>query len=227
MKRISLISAVVCCATLPAPADMTPQPQASLIQGSSTDWSLDWDGVEQRTYFTQWSLDLVTWNYSPNIEYGSNVNHTCFTASSPKFFVRLCYTDVPTSDPELADYDFDGLGNLFELTLGTDPLAADSDHDGLIDGVEIAKGSNPLSDTDGDLLRAVDSDGDGVSDAVELLHGTSPTLRDSDGDGFGDGEDVFPLDPSLHALPTSRSGDGTKPTVTLDAPTNAILVAGP
>ena len=226
MKRIPITCAMLCCVFLPAFAEMAPQPQPYLVPGSSNTWSLDWDGVPERTYFTKWSFDLKNWFYTTNVEYGPGVNHTPFNSSSTKFFVRLLYTEVPTNNAELADFDFDGLGNLAELALGTDPLDADSDHDGIIDGVEVSNGGDPLSNVDGDPLRAVDSDGDGVSDAVELARGTSPTLWDSDGDGFGDADDEFPLDPSRHTSPPT-AGDTTKPTVTLESPANSIFVSGP
>ena len=124
MNRVPITCALLSCVFLPALADMAPQPQATLVRGSSGNWSLDWDGVPERTYFTKWSFDLKNWFYTTNVEYGPGVNHTPFTSSTPKFFVRLFYTEVPTNNAELADFDFDGLGNLAELALGTDPMDA-------------------------------------------------------------------------------------------------------
>ena len=207
-------------------AEMGPVPQTSLTSGTSGSWNLSWNGRAGLTYFSKWSTDLVVWNYLPGIEQGSGMKTPSFTSTSPKFFVRVFYTDVPTSDAELADFDLDGVGNLAELNLGIDPMDPDSDHDGIPDGIEIANGGSPLSAADGDALRAGDSDGDGVSDAIELLRGTSPTLWDSDGDGFSDSTDLYPLDPSRHSrLPIS--GDITRPTVSLESPTSAVLVSGP
>ena len=42
----------------------------------------------------------------------------------------------------------------------------------------------------GKTLSLRDTDGDGLSDAEELRLGTNPLVADTDGDGFGDGEEV-------------------------------------
>ena len=42
-----------------------------------------------------------------------------------------------------------------------------------------------------------DGDNDALTDIQELLAGTDPRNPDTDGDGFTDGEDPYPLDPSL------------------------------
>jgi Bacterial TSP3 repeat len=207
-------------------AEMGPVPQVSLNAGSSGSWNLAWNGRPGLTYFSKWSTDLVVWNYLPGIEQGSGLKTPSFTSTSPKFFVRIFYTNIPTNDAELADFDLDGVGNLAELNLGIDPMDPDSDHDGIPDGTEIANSSNPLSTVDGNTLRAGDSDGDGLSDAIERLRGTSPTLWDSDGDGFGDATDQYPLDPSRHTR-LLVVGDTSRPTVTVESPVSAVLVSGP
>ena len=70
-------------------------------------------------------------------------------------------------------------------------------------------------------------DADGLTAAEELALGTSSVLTDTDGDGVSDSVDLFPLDPSRSAAPTSTSGDLTKPLVTLLAPGSATLLTGP
>ncbi|MFM2152230.1 MAG: hypothetical protein RL199_665 [Pseudomonadota bacterium] len=68
-------------------------------------------------------------------------------------------------DPQSADTDGDGLGDLVELSVTrTDPQDDDTDDDGLVDGHE-------------------DLDDDGVVDPGE----TNPRRFDTDGDGLGDG----------------------------------------
>ena len=48
------------------------------------------------------------------------------------------------SNSDAGDSDFDGLGNLAEILLGTDPLDSDSDNDGYSDLEEVALGSDPM-----------------------------------------------------------------------------------
>ena len=204
----------------------TPQPQVFFSAAAPGTWAVDWAGVEQRTYFLQWSNNLSTWSYAKSIDFGAGPHSRGCSSSSPKYFVRLHFVDIPTSNPELADFDIDGLGNLAELTLGTDPLLADSDRDGVTDGVEVAAEDDPLDAGDGDVLRAVDTDGDGLSDALELANGTSPTLRDSDGDGCDDKDDDFPLDQGRTSV-ASNPNDTTAPIIVLESPANAVCVSGP
>ena len=53
MKKIPVTFAMLCAMGLQAPADMPPQSQVSLTQGSSNSWNLDWDGVEDLTDTTK------------------------------------------------------------------------------------------------------------------------------------------------------------------------------
>jgi hypothetical protein len=70
-----------------------------------------------------------------------------------------------------------------------------------------------LADTDGDGLPDViddDDDDDGLLDIEELnIHGTEPLVWDTDGDGYGDGEEIIagtnPLDDSSY--PALADGD--------------------
>jgi fibronectin type 3 domain-containing protein len=57
----------------------------------------------------------------------------------------------------------------------------------------------PYKDTDGDNQpdhEDDDDDNDGLLDTEELDKGTNPLVKDSDGDGHNDKEDLFPLDSS-------------------------------
>lgn len=102
--------------------------------------------------------------------------------------------EQPVSGFNGLDSDGDGLGDLYELVIGTDPADPDSDGDGLNDGNEWAMGTDPNN---------VDTDGDGLGDGDEVAIGTDPTNPDTDGDGVSDGQEVLdgtdPLDPSSFA----------------------------
>jgi hypothetical protein len=100
------------------------QPQAVLTPGIDNTWNLDWEGISGRTYFLQHSEDLVSWQYFPLIESGNNATLGWgFASSADKFFVRLRYTDQPTSNPDFADFDADDLTNWNEIFIySTDPF---------------------------------------------------------------------------------------------------------
>lgn len=109
-----------------------------------------------------------------------------------------------TGEPPVAgdDADGDGLPDDDELAIGTDPDAADTDGDGVDDGEEVANGTDPTDPGDGDGGGGgrADGDADGLyDDDEEDVYGTDPNVFDTDGDGVGDGEEVFngtdPTDP--------------------------------
>lgn len=58
----------------PGAADPGPQPQLEFNPAAPGTWAADWSGVEGRTYFLQWSLDLSTWYYAPFIHFGDGVH---------------------------------------------------------------------------------------------------------------------------------------------------------
>jgi hypothetical protein len=129
-------------------ANPEPQQQVSFTQGASSTWNADWSGVTMRTYFLEWSLDLVHWNYAPLVEFGTGLKSFGInTQGEPKFLVRLHYVDdkgvTTLQEARDADFDNDGIPNHYEVeTLFTNPLdknsaGGDSDNDGLPDGWEL------------------------------------------------------------------------------------------
>lgn len=163
-------------------ANNSPQSQVSLAPAATGTWAVDWVGVEGRTYFFQWSTNLVNWNYAPFLDFGVGAHSRGFVSDASRFNVRLKYVDDPSVETQdeagNADFDGDGMSNLFEVALGYDPLNSASN----INNHEAS--------------HAADSDGDGLSNGVELNGGTNstnPNNPDSDGDGIPDGLDVAPL----------------------------------
>lgn len=125
-----------------------PQQQVSFTEGASGTWNADWSGVSARTYFLQWSLDLVNWHYAPLVEFGTGLkSFGVDTLGEQKFFIRLHYVDDTTvttmQEARDADFDNDGIPNYYEVEdLFTNPLdkdsaGGDSDADGLPDGWEL------------------------------------------------------------------------------------------
>jgi hypothetical protein len=72
----------------------------------------------------------------------------------------------------------------------------------------------------------LDANGDGVPDATKLSEGLSPFAPsgDSDGDGYPDSSDAFPLDPGFNALPVGSASDPHGPQITLWTPAHAIKI---
>lgn len=105
------------------------------------------------------------------------------------------YYGNPTSPATgaFADSDGDGLYDADETGVyGTNPYIFDTDVDGTGDGTEVYYGSNPRV-ADGNTGSAgIDSDGDGLFDTDETqIYGTNPYVFDTDGDGTGDGTEVY------------------------------------
>lgn len=103
-----------------------------------------WQGKADRTYFLQNSQDLQHWVTLPILEVGSGAQiEYLFTATAPRFFFRLRYSDLPAADVRTGDFDGDGVSNWAEIQQGIDPFNPDTDGDGMNDGYELANGLNP------------------------------------------------------------------------------------
>ncbi|MDC0485826.1 Ig-like domain-containing protein [Flavobacteriaceae bacterium] len=107
------------------------------------------------------------------------------------------YEDAFPTDPnEYLDSDSDGLGN------NTD---TDDDGDGISDIYEIELGTDPIDPND----TPSDFNSNGIPDALE----------DSDGDGYNDDIDLFPLDPTSAI---DNDGDGISDTDDTDDDNDGI-----
>lgn len=144
MKRSILLSSLILSSSLFVSADPGPEPPLKITKISSVNFNADWNGTLGNTYFIQYSSDLISWKYMPVIKSGTGIplGHG-FNSSGAKMFLRLRFTDIPTSDPLLADFDSDGIPNYYEvIDLQSDPLdrdsaGGDSDSDELNDGWEL------------------------------------------------------------------------------------------
>jgi LPXTG-site transpeptidase (sortase) family protein len=88
------------------------------------------------------------------------------------------------------DNDSDGLANYEEYKHGTDPYNPDTDQDGYKDGEEIKNGYNPNGEGKLDTDEDGDMDSDGLKNIEEYKYGTDPLNKDTDGDGYNDGQEV-------------------------------------
>lgn len=161
--RFALPPACLAALTTMVGGDPDPQPQMSFTPGLQGTFNAAWEGVDGRTYFTQFSLDLETWHYAPFIDYGGGEHNRGVESDSDSFFLRLRYGDFAeyTSLDEAMNghLDNDGLSNIFEVTYGYDPFEEESTSDG----------------PDGEL----DPDGDGLGNASEQAAGTDPMAMDN------------------------------------------------
>jgi len=143
-------------------ANPPEQPQIDFAQGVQGTFNADWEGVPSRTYFMQFSMNLIDWHFAPFIDFGDGTHHRGIESDAGKMFLRLVFGDFPginsLDDAMNADFSGDGLSNIFKVTHGYDPFEAESTEDG----------------PDADL----DPDGDGLSNASEQALGRDPMRKD-------------------------------------------------
>ncbi|MFW9877332.1 MAG: hypothetical protein ACFFG0_29945, partial [Candidatus Thorarchaeota archaeon] len=132
-------------------------------------------------------LDDTQWKDTDGDGYGDELD-----GNNPDLF--------PYDPNEWSDMDRDGIGD------NSDPYPydpdrpgstldlVDSDGDGLPNIWEIQFGLDPLNSSDAKL----DLDNDSLSNIDEYKLGTDPTKYDTDGDGYSDKEDAYPLNPEKH-----------------------------
>lgn len=147
----TLCLATVALLAASAGGDPAPQPQMQFTKGLQGTFNADWQGGAGLTYFTQFSMNLIDWHYAPFIDFGDDMHHRGIESDAEKFFLRLFYGDFPginsLEDAMNADFDNDGLSNIFEVMNGMDPFAADmnsdTEEDGLLLSNEQQYGTSP------------------------------------------------------------------------------------
>jgi len=102
----------------------------------------------------------------------------------------LAYFSQAYNPDKYKDSDNDGLTDYEEKTIyQTFWYDNDTDNDGFMDGNEVANGYSPKQ---ADLKMAdADTDNDGLNDDWEIKLGTNLMIRDTDGDGYLDGSEVY------------------------------------
>jgi len=153
--------------------------------------------------FVWYSKTMV---FDPTTDLDYNITYKIYIATSATdlagnnllkhFTWEFTTVQKPEDDPgphikpnESNDNDDDGYLNVWEEVLGTDPddpndKPIDTDKDGMPDGDKM----NTFSWMD------PDDDNDGLVDDAETFEGTDTLNPDTDGDGFNDFIDKYPLD---------------------------------
>jgi len=152
------------------------------VDHSTSGCTMSWDGVAGFSYFLLSSTDLMSWTYFDSMEYGTGSYGYGFVCSESKMFVRLAYVNAPwvttLQEAKDADFDGDGIPNIFELEdVGSDPLdkesaGGDSDSDGLNDGWEQYYFGN-LSTADPNAIVS----GDGITNKEKSDLGLDPNTN--------------------------------------------------
>ncbi|MES2995790.1 MAG: hypothetical protein V4733_03175, partial [Verrucomicrobiota bacterium] len=137
------------------------QPQASLVSSGET-VAMDWQGVPGRTYFMEWSLDLVNWQPAPFLGFGDGAQSFTMETAEPRAFFRIRFRDDPDVDSleeaAAADFDGDNLSNGFEAYGGLN--------------------ANSSSSVPGESDATGDADKDGAKNTTEQQAHTNPMVRD-------------------------------------------------
>ena len=161
LTRLSLI-----CLSLAALLTSTSggdQSQVNFYKAGQGTFNADWEGVAGRTYFMEFSTNLIDWHFAPFIDFGDGPQSRGIQSNSDKFFLRLAYDNFAginsLDDAMNADLDGDGLSNIFEVTHGYSPFDVESTADG--------------------LDASVDPDLDGLGNAAEHAAGTDPMSKDN------------------------------------------------
>ena len=149
------------------------------------DCSLGWERCDQWLYF--WRF----WDIKYDCDGNGWVSWEEWEGISPACQGLKPRDDYPSNSSYALDTDRDGLAD--ENLITGENVDLDDDNDGFSDDVEVLSGTDSKTWDS----QPEDADDDRLPDAIEESIGSDPFNWDSDGDGSPDGEDSWPLDPSI------------------------------
>ena len=132
----------------------------------------DGDGLTDFQEKQGWDARIIVWNQNPD--------------EWPPRGVLITYH--VRSLPRSADADSDGLNDSRERTCRTDPLRSNSDCDQVV--IHRRPPPRPYYET-GAATSGTSDDAWNTDDGFEVEYGLDPLNFDTDGDGLGDGEEIY------------------------------------
>ena len=217
--KYSLLLLVFLCSSVVGAERRQPRPKVT--RGEDGYAHLEWLSLPGRTYFVQYSYDLVTWNYTDEIfQSGLDVVGMTFDPGDDSMYLRLKYTDFATSDAETANFDGAGGTNREELDAGTDPMLAEPGEVLVptagavapppeVAGIEIEDEEFDEDSIPAYFLKFVETKGDNNGTRYYFLNENYTLLPGIDYPGLSVGESSFPAN-------ISRSPDGVVTKITFE-----------
>ncbi len=185
----------ICSQALPAQTD-----------GTRSFYLLEWADAATHTMYwvnvvTQCSTDPIDPDSEPTTPEQAG-EYQVFQAIKAQLIARMAAPDVAAGPPVPSPHKFARLKR----------TEIDVNQNGLWDWWELAHSYQPfaLAGQVGYADGGADDDADGLTNAQELALGTDPHIRDTDGDGFLDGEDTDPTNPDKHPDPVTYIVVATK-----------------
>ncbi|MFA6816358.1 MAG: LamG domain-containing protein, partial [Lentisphaeria bacterium] len=187
LRKLIVFTAVVFLANPAGTQEMT---DAGTVLASANSWTAGWRSTNT----------APGWRNGATLQGGATVA----TATTIPYEEETAEPQDTDDDKIADDWEYLYFGNLTTAELQSDGTYTDYDNDGLNDYYEYLSGTKPQTEDIYDTTG--DADDDGLDNSTEQFYGTNPALKDTDGDGLTDFEEVnmdssYALDPFLPYQP--------------------------